>query len=387
MEVPAELQSIVDDLAGAIGRAVVINDSELRVLAASAQGEPIDRARVQSILSRRTPDAIKSYAFSLGIVEKNVPVVIPSNPDLGVLRRLCVPLPGEHERYGYLWIILDTHDLTELHQIAVETGAHDAVDAFRRHRAAAATGRARRTTVLLESVLSARPEDLDSAATDFYQEFPLDADHRLFLHAFRPDDPARAADDDVEKWVQAVRRQPGWVLVPDVQETFVLTKASGTTNGQPLGEMPGACGHGISSPFSDIRDVRTAREEARFAAVIAAAVPGFGGTASYADLGGWLLLQRLPWNQQSVRALSPAAAELTLPGREMLLETVIAFLDNAGDTASTISDLRVHRTTYYYRMEKVREAIGDTLDHGWSRVGLHAALRLHSLVVASEHRG
>jgi PucR C-terminal helix-turn-helix domain len=382
-----ELQSIVDDLAGAIGRAVVINDSELRVLAASAQGEPIDRARVQSILSRRTPDAIKSYAFSLGIVEKNVPVVIPSNPDLGVLRRLCVPLLGEHERYGYLWIILDTHDLTELHQIAVETGAHDAVDAFRRHHAAAATGRARHTTVLLEAVLSARPEDLDNAAADFYQAFPLGADHRLFLHAFRPDDPARAPDDDVKNWIQAVRRQPGGVLVPDVQETFVLTKASGSVHGQLPGEMPGSGGHGISSPFSDIRDVRTAREEARFAAVIAAAIPDFGGTASYADLGGWLLLQRMPWNQQSVRALSPAAAELTLPGREMLLQTVIAFLDNAGDTASTISDLRVHRTTFYYRMEKVRETIGDTLDHGWSRVGLHAALRLHGLVVASENRG
>ncbi|GAB91794.1 PucR family transcriptional regulator [Gordonia rhizosphera] len=391
-DTPPELQTIVDDLAGAIGRAAVINDTDLKVLAASAQGEPIDRARVESILSRRTPEPVKDYAFSLGIFDTEVPVVVPEHPGLGILRRLCVPLRHGAERYGFLWIILGAHDVGDADRQVIRDSAERASEAFHAQRTAAAAGRAERASMLLEAILSAGPEDISQLVDEFSDVVPIEADQQFVLHVYRDAVGTRAdhAGSQADGRGQRIpSRRPGVIVVEGASETVALTRSAASLRAPEPSPITGGDydGHGVSKPFNDIRDVRQARDEARFAALVAAVVPEFAGSAGYADLGGWLLFERLPWTRDCVRSISTAAAELIVPGREMLLETVSTYLSNAGDASATIADLRVHRTTFYYRMDKVRQVIGDVLEDGWSSSALHAALKLYQLVLAVEARG
>src|SRR5689334_14415105 len=52
----APLQRLVDALAGALGRPVLLDDADLRLLAHSQQGDhEIDRVRLISILQRQAP--------------------------------------------------------------------------------------------------------------------------------------------------------------------------------------------------------------------------------------------------------------------------------------------------------------------------------------------
>ena len=384
---PPELQSIVDDLAGQIGRAVVINDLDLRVLAASAQGEPIDRARIESILTRKTPEPIKEYVFGLGALETGEPTVVEANAELGILRRLCIPLRSAGTRYGYMWLILDDHELTADDQSNVSVSRQRAVDAFVDHRANVENDQDLWNHIL-DGLIAADPTARDAAAEEFHRIFPVESRQPLQVHLFRaaaPPTPQSAAA--LSQWQASAKRVPGFMLISSSDAgTTVLTRSAektGVATQELLGSFPGSISCGVSGTFTDVRSVKEALDEARYAALLAALVPAFDGSAHYGELGAWLLLKNVPWTPDSVRAISPAAAELVVPGREMLLTTVTEFLDNAGDVSATIAGLHIHRTTFYYRMDRVRAVVGDVLTDGWESVALQVALRLHALIEAA----
>ena len=61
-------------------------------------------------------------------------------------------------------------------------------------------------------------------------------------------------------------------------------------------------------------------------------------------------------------------------GRDDLLVTVETFLDLAGDVSRTGARLHLHRSTVYYRLGLVEQALGVDLRRGRDRLDLHLAL-------------
>nr|WP_227463639.1 helix-turn-helix domain-containing protein [Nocardioides lijunqiniae] len=59
----------------------------------------------------------------------------------------------------------------------------------------------------------------------------------------------------------------------------------------------------------------------------------------------------------------------------MLLETLEAYLDLAGDVRATAARLRLHRSSLYYRLERLAAALGADLGDGLVRLDLHLALK------------
>jgi len=55
------------------------------------------------------------------------------------------------------------------------------------------------------------------------------------------------------------------------------------------------------------------------------------------------------------------------------------FLDCAGEAQRTAAQLRVHRTTLYYRLNRIEQISGLSLRDGRDRLLAHLALRLHHL--------
>jgi hypothetical protein len=145
---------------------------------------------------------------------------------------------------------------------------------------------------------------------------------------------------------------------------------------------------GYSRPFrahpTDPAAVSTLAARAVVAADCAAADPALPATTGWDDLG---VYRRLLLTTDPDSWLGPLPVAADDRSAAMLLRTLEAYLDNAGDAARTIAALAVHRTTFYYRLERLTALHGIRLDDGLTRTDLHLTLKAHRLARAREAHG
>jgi len=105
-----QIQALADGLAIRLGRAVLIDDRELRLVAASVDFGDADPARVWSLLHRKTrPEDVQLEQ----IARLTGPGYVPANPALELWQRLCVPVRCRGLLLGFLWITDRFGDLTQ----------------------------------------------------------------------------------------------------------------------------------------------------------------------------------------------------------------------------------------------------------------------------------
>ncbi|NQX28655.1 helix-turn-helix domain-containing protein [Microbacteriaceae bacterium VKM Ac-2854] len=134
-------------------------------------------------------------------------------------------------------------------------------------------------------------------------------------------------------------------------------------------------GIGTAPLDASASDLGDAAEQSRTAAELSAALPEFDGAAASTALGGWALVHSVALGPQRLADISPAAAELRR-GDRIQRETIEVYLDEGGQVRAACSRLHIHRTTLYYRLENMPEAVRAALDDGWQRSTLHLALKL-----------
>ncbi|MFD2028038.1 PucR family transcriptional regulator [Promicromonospora aerolata] len=69
-------------------------------------------------------------------------------------------------------------------------------------------------------------------------------------------------------------------------------------------------------------------------------------------------------------------ALLDLPGSAPLLHTLETYLELAGSAQATAEALHLHRTSLYYRLQRVEVLAGTDLKDGTERLALHLALKV-----------
>ncbi|MFD6447777.1 helix-turn-helix domain-containing protein [Promicromonospora sp. NPDC060204] len=69
-------------------------------------------------------------------------------------------------------------------------------------------------------------------------------------------------------------------------------------------------------------------------------------------------------------------ALLGLPEAALLLHTLETYLELAGSARATAAALHLHRTSLYYRLQRVELLAGTDLKDGTERLALHLALRV-----------
>ncbi len=391
------MQRELDDLASRLGHSVSLDGPDGTVLAHSAQGPDVDPARVAAILTRQVPDAVLAYQRSHGVDRATGPVRVPANPGLGMTARTCLPLWRDGRLVGLLWVLdaeatLDAGalpilraagrriatllpspagpDLTGLlgRLLAGEPG-RDVVDLLEE-----LAPRSGSETLQLAAVAPARTDDgerlparrgtaprirstrgvLGSAWADGHQ--------LVLLGAPRP------VDDVGELVRRIVDASSAEQLVVGHSDPFRL---AGT-------ERPGA------APRVD--PARLARLAAR--AVVAADCAAVDG-ALPATIG-WEGLGAYRWLLRHTSSDSwPVPGPIPDGDRSgpMLRRTLEAYLDRAGDAAATTEALGVHRTTFYYRLERLTAVHGLRLDDGLARTDLHLALKTRRLALARDAFG
>jgi purine catabolism regulator len=138
---------------------------------------------------------------------------------------------------------------------------------------------------------------------------------------------------------------------------------------------------GISPTTNSLGKFRTAYECARQSLEIGAALESgsLPKVTHYEDLG----LFRVISLDDSAASLHSFCLDMLAPLLEHdrehsseLVKTLRSYLENNQNTARTAKALFIHYNTMRYRLDRIREIIGDTLDHPQHRLSLEVALQL-----------
>ncbi len=333
----AEVQAAVDRLGTSLGRAVLVEDVHHRPLWWSAQGE-VDGTRMRTILQRYVEPAAAAVVARFRLAGAEGPVRIPAVPEADMLPRWCVPLRVGRDLFGYLWVLDPDETLTgaELPQIvacadlAAATLAEERITGEKRDR--------RRACLLAR--LAAGPD--------------VNAARELIRLEDR--------DPDVTVVVQAPGRAGGWPLADGMT---VHPGGSLGTSGSPVP---------LAQLGVAVHRARVTAQALRAGAIL--------DQPTWDSLGSWHLIASAP-DDLAVADVHPGAEVLATQDRPDLMITARALLDHGGDVARTAGQLHIHRTTLYYRLERIEALTGVDLKAGPGRDDLHMALRLTAFRLAA----
>ncbi|WP_336213369.1 PucR family transcriptional regulator [Nonomuraea sp. LPB2021202275-12-8] len=379
----ADLQRIVDELAARLDRPLLLEDRLQRVVAYSEQNGAMDDIRRDSILLRHTTPEVRQWLRAAGVHDSPGPLRTPGAPHLGLLPRVCIPVRHDAGLLGFLWFI-DAGPAMSGAQVDEAAAAVPALALGLFHESLA-TGLASHRE--LEAVTGLLLGEQDAArqlieAGAFPQAQPVTVLVARPLSA-EPDEAQRLA---LEQGLLALRRRlsghyPLHLVRYDHAALLVAGTPVSPDDLHAAMSVPLVVGIGRSRPA--LAEAAGSYAEARHAAEVAARVPDLGRSVPWERLGVYRMLTHLPDHE-----LHPGLEQLLTEEQHLpLLETLETYLDLAGSAVATSRALRLHRTSLYYRLQRVEELAGTDLKDGGERLALHLSLKLARLSGRYRPRG
>lgn len=374
------LQGIVNGLADAIGLPVVLEDANQQLVVYSPHYDITDRIREETILRRSTEQRVVDWFSPFTIASHRDPIVIPGDPQQEILARLCVPVRYLDAVLGYVWVLLPDGVVGE-EAMAASLEARD-------HLSGAMLAESRIRARESESLLSLVASDADTRIQGL-----IDVEAR---GVFQPPRVLLVAVCSGPDWEDAGLRgafwTAGWAAEPQHQMRAVTSRdgialisqrAGAESEAAPV--IGRALSHvtqarsggaprlvvGIGATVVGPDRVHEAYRQARLAARVALHDTGTGPVAWWDRLGVYRILGQLP-TQTLADAVDPRIARLVV-GDPELARTLECYLEHAGAITAVANVLHIHRTTLYYRLERLRDA-GIEPVSGADRMASHTSL-------------
>jgi PucR C-terminal helix-turn-helix domain/GGDEF-like domain len=398
----AEIQQLVDSVAAKLSRPAIVEDRRQRLVAYSRHNEPIDAVRHASILQRCVSAEVMAWVQRFELAEARGPVRTPQNLSLGMLPRVCVPIRHRDLLLGYLWFVDEEESMSSEQLALAETAAEGFALALYREVLAGELASSRETEAIRNLLLS------ESDAQAYAARTLIDGGHfdpslgvvvlvaqPVLAHDVMPDDRVRLA---IEHALLNIRHE-----LPARHALHLVSYSHGLLLFGTEGEAaePDRCvsqlDHalqsalsgleqassfviGIGRPRSCLKDARGSYLEASQAARIAALMPDVNRIARWSQLGIYRVLAQVSTRDLGELVLHPGLERLLAdPEAAPLLQTLEAYLDLAGNALATSERLQLHRTSLYYRIQRLEHLAGTDLKDGNERLSLHLGLKLARL--------
>jgi hypothetical protein len=336
---PSVVQAAVDALAADLGCPVLVEDARHQPLWWSVH-ESVDEVRMRTILQRMVAPEAAALIRRLRLAHATGPVRTPEIREIGMRERWCVPIRTADDHLGYLWVEDGDGRVGADLLPRLRDCAELAADVLARARAARAD-QALRRSALLDRLLHGGDgaDGADGAAA-----------RELAALEHLP--------HDVTVVVRAPGQAGGWQLPGDMSAHRWHPRAAPATSGQAL-------------PLARLREAARRASCTRRALAAGALLD----RPCWDALGAWRLVVEAP-ESVTVAAIHPGAEVLAGSPRADLLTTARVLLDSGGDAVTAARALHVHRTTLYYRIDRIQELIGVDLRSGADRTDLQLALWL-----------
>jgi hypothetical protein len=403
-----ELQRVVDSLGRRLGRPVALFDPALVLLAYSSHIDHVDDIRRRSILGRRAPAEGRALVRQRGLDTAPGPVRL-NYDDLGHDARVGAPVRCRGVLLGYVFLLEEQPPLTDADLHIVAETADLAGSVLYRHRLLHELERASERQVLRD-LLTADESTRARAARTAVDKKMLRAGVPVAALVVEPCAGNAKPRDDVRDALGAAmdrcRRMcaPGNSLHLVRADHAVFVVAAGdpvvalgdmtpfaarllAQVRKELGDLPGWSARvGIGTTVSELAELASSYAQARHAVRVAHSVSTMDHIVGWSDLGVYGMLANFPVDS-SARELLPDAVRVLLDhtGDADLLHTLETYLDHGCSVNETAQTLGLHRASLYYRLRRIEDVAGVSLDDGQVRLVLHLGLKLARL--AGMHPG
>jgi hypothetical protein len=393
------LQHMVDQLADRLGRPALLEDRLLRLIAYSSHDDPVDDVREASILRRHASPEVSRWLAAFGVHQARRPVRVPGNPELHMLPRICIPVLHKDMLLGHLWFV-DADESMAAAEIEVCVSEASELAARLHRESIAHLFSATRLTDALQILLTDSPMAADAA------------------RGLVDDGDICAPDGIVAVVVQVVSSQPGLVDVEDClnqaladsprllrrgevlplvrrDHCVLIVAAAGDDDADLRGKVESLRESaraqlaasasaatlvvGVGGHRARVEEAVESYREARMAVDAATALPGMDDLVYWARLGVDQIVVKLA--SMADPPVVHAGLLRLLDTREALplVETLETYLDVAGNAQVTAERLQLHRTSLYYRLQRVEQLAETDLKNGTERLALHLALKVARL--------
>ena len=377
-----ELDDAVQDLSEDLDRRLVVIDKAMRVVSYSIHESPADRHRLFQILTHSDSWPRPATAAT--------PHQVVEIPEIGPMLFLRL-LDPRRQIIGHLVLSLDD-PVPEESLLAGVTAAAPHLSQLLAARQHDDMDREARSHHLAIQLVGDDAGAREKAAGALITERFLSSAEACCAVALGVD-PRGATPLDHEKTAHAVAR-----TLDFVRETSTATVIGGVLDDRvgvlvfprPVVVprlnriledpqlMPVRAGIG---PLVPLRQVHRSLERARLAWRASWLAPDHHDTtATWETAGLDGTLARLPLEDFSPEDLPPSIRDLLAAvDSPVLLHTLEAYLTAGGDAQQTARTLNIHRSTLYYRLDKLRALIDGNLADGTLRRELHTGLRMAQL--------
>lgn len=377
-----ELDDAVQNLSEALDRRLVVIDQARRVVAYSIHESPKDRQRLFHLLAH-------SDSWSPPRTAKTQ-YQIQELPDVGILMFLRL-LDSQRHTIGHVIVPLNEPTVDEELARVVE-GAADQLAKYLEARQQETANRSMRSHHLTVALVTGNPQEREAAAEDLIDGRML-SNSASYCAVTMGVNPRGARSLDHEKTARAVTR-----TLKFVRDTSTATVVGGMINDE-IGVLvfprpvvvprlmriledplisPVRAGVG---PLTSINDIHRSFEKAQLTLRATWLAPeDHQIVATWEGVGLDGTLVRMPVENFLLEDLPPSTRDLLAAvDSPDLLATLVAYLNAGGDAQQTARDLNIHRSTLYYRLDKLRNVIPGELNDGVLRRELHTGLRVARL--------
>lgn len=381
------VQEIAEALGSRLRRGVAVDDQTLRLIAVGRDYGDADPARIWSLLHRRTRPEDVDYA---GLRLLHEPARVPPVAELGLSGRLVVPIRHRGVLLGFLWIIDRDGSLTPAEREDASQTA-TALAGLLHQRLAVQERDRTLASHLFDVLLGSPPSEQAGAARELLAHGLIEDDSHVGVLVLRrehdPDEDGSELREAVQDccrrlppgtWLTSVQRLQATVMVAGRRPVDESLRATARSLLAVLGGPPWRAG--IGAPTQGLAGAPAARRQALIACTVSEALGRPPGVVGFAELGPYALLGQLPPDLVTNDLLPVGLFNLLhLGAPRELVDTLEAFLDNAGDKQRTAQVLTVHRSTLYHRLERIEAISGLDLSTGGDRLLAHLAVKLHRL--------
>jgi len=411
------LQTLADTLGRLIGNSVTIESPRHKLLAFSATHGPVDRVHEETILRRQgTPRALAWVAREghlAEILKADSPVRLPGNPELDFSGRVAMRVAAADEVLAIIWATEAARPLDERDHATIAQAAETAAAILLQQRAAAQR-EAELRTELLEDVVQGRIADVDNIrALARTLGWDIDRLRRLLvvaiddLETFRlrhAEQSGRRLQRVRERLTELVRLEtlavdPAAVIGPRATGVIVLLGMGPRTSPSDEGARKAAVLRlaerivkridatipnvsvtvGVGRDYASIAGIPDAFRQAELAARLGAALWGGNRAVHYGDLGVHRVLFAMQEHEEMITPALQRLIDHDARHHTDYVGTLAAYLACMGRLRATAERLNIHRNTLEYRIRRIQELAGESLDDPNNRLALELGIRLLDL--------
>ncbi|MGI5267717.1 PucR family transcriptional regulator [Nonomuraea sp. CA-218870] len=382
---PTDLFAFADTLAGELGYPVTVEDQMSRVLAYSGSQQTADPVRLETILGRRVPEAMRGLLARQGVFAhlavSDEPLFVAPSPDHGLRGRMVVAVRAGRELLGSIWVECQS-PLAGRQRETLADGARAVALHLLRSRVSADLER----QVESDLVIQLLEGTADAPALISRLGLPGGQFRVIALQAHVGEERNAAVLTAFERATTGF----GWsrpgrsALFGNTLYTVLPCGHDAAPARDWVRAIVSALPPGVTAPAgvggpAEPAQLPASRQEADESLALRAAGPG--EPVVYDESWDRILLQRLRAAASAGRAPARGpVADLSRHDAEYgtrYVETLRAWLDAQGDLAAVAARLGVHPNTVRYRLRKMTALTHLELDRPEKRLAMIIALAAH----------